>query len=69
MTDVIPGLVWTQSSKVNPVAPEEASVVALQQAVQTPDNLPVKPLEDALRRGRGRRTAPAGGRPEPAPWS
>ena len=40
--------------EVEPVAVEQAPVVALEQAVQAADDLPVEALEDALRRRRGR---------------
>jgi hypothetical protein len=43
-------LVLAQVREVDPLAVEERSIVALKQAVQAPDDLPVEPLEDALRR-------------------
>jgi signal transduction histidine kinase len=39
--------------KIDAVAIKQASIIALKQTIQTPDDFKVKPLEDALRRGRG----------------
>ena len=50
VADVVPGLVLAQVGEVHAVAVEQAAVVALQQAVQPADDLPVEALEDALRR-------------------
>jgi len=63
---VVPGLVLAQAGEVHAVAPEQAPVVALEEAVQAADDLPVEALEDALRRWRGRWSAPGGGRRGPA---
>ena len=60
--DVIAELVLAQAGEVDAVAAEEAPIVALEEAVQSADDLPVEVLEDALRRYGGRRTAPGGGR-------
>jgi len=43
-------LVLAQVGEVDPVAVEQGPVVALQQAVEAADDLPVEALEDALRR-------------------
>jgi len=43
-------LVLAQRGEVDPVAMEQAPVVALEQAIQPADDLPVEALEDALRR-------------------
>ena len=48
--DVVARLVLAQRGEVEPGATEQAPVVALEQAVQAPDDLPVEALEDALRR-------------------
>ncbi len=50
IADVVLGLVLAQIGKIDPVAVEQAAVVALQQAVQAADDLPVQALQDALRR-------------------
>ena len=47
---VVAVLVFAQVGEVDPVAPEQAAVVALEQAVEPADDLPVEPLEDAFRR-------------------
>ena len=47
---VVAGLVLAQVGEVDAAAEEQAPVVALEQAVQPADDLPVEPLEDALRR-------------------
>jgi hypothetical protein len=43
-------LVLAQVGEVQPVAVEQRSIVPLEQAVEPADDLPVEPLEDALRR-------------------
>ncbi len=48
--DVVTVLVLAQVGEVDPVAPEQAPVVALEQAVEPADDLPVEALEDAFRR-------------------
>ena len=48
--DVVAGLVLAQRGEVDAVAVEQAPVVALKQAIQPADDLPVEALEDALRR-------------------
>jgi hypothetical protein len=50
VSDVVSGLVRAQACQVDAVAQEQAPVVALEQAVQPADDLPVEALEDALRR-------------------
>ena len=50
VADVIAGLVLAQGGEVHTVAVEQAAVVALEQAIQPADDLPVEALEDALRR-------------------
>ncbi len=50
VADVVAGLVLAQVGQVDAVAAEQAPVVALEQAVERPDDLPVEALEDALRR-------------------
>ena len=50
VADVVLGLVFAQVGKVDPVAVEQAAIIALQQAVQPADDLPVQALQDALRR-------------------
>ena len=50
VADVVAGLVLAQVGEVDPGALEQAPVVALEQAVEPADDLPVEPLEDALRR-------------------
>ena len=47
---VVAGLVLAQDGEVQAVAVEQAPVVALEQAIQPADDLPVEALEDALRR-------------------
>ena len=54
VADIIFRLVFAQVGKIDPVAVEQAAVVALQQAIQAADDLPVQALQDALRRWRGR---------------
>jgi hypothetical protein len=49
-TDVVAVLVFAEIGEVQALAPEQAPVVALEQAVEPADDLPVEPLEDALRR-------------------
>ena len=48
--DVVAGLVLAQVGQVDAVAVEQAPVVALEQAVEPADDLPVEALEDSLRR-------------------
>jgi len=50
VADVVARLVFTQVGEVDAVAVEQRAVVALQQAVEPADDLPVEALEDALRR-------------------
>ena len=50
VADVVFGLVLAQIGKIHPVAVEQAAVIALQQAVQAADDLPIEALQDALRR-------------------
>ena len=50
VADVVAGLVLAQRGEVHAVAVEQAPVVALKQAIQPADDLPVEALEDALRR-------------------
>ncbi len=45
-----PGWYSRSAARSTPVAVEQAPVVALEQAVQPADDLPVEALEDALRR-------------------
>ncbi len=64
--DVVAGLVLAQRREVQPGAPEQAAVVALEHPVEAADDLPVQALEDALRRADRpgtRRDAGRGGRP------
>ena len=49
---VVAGLVLAQVGEVDALPVEQRAVVALQQAVEPADDLPVEPLQDALRRGR-----------------
>ena len=67
VADVVAVLVLAQVGEVDAVAPEQAPVVALEQAVQPADDRPVEALEDALRRRRGRGHRIAAGRPGRAP--
>ncbi len=48
--DVVAVLVLAQVREVHAVAEEQAPVVALEQAIEPADDLPVEALEDALRR-------------------
>ncbi len=48
--DVVAVLVLAQVREVHAVAVEQAPVVALEQAIEPADDLPVEALEDALRR-------------------
>ena len=48
--DVVADLVFAQVREVHAIAMEEAAVVALEQAVEPADDLPVEALEDAFRR-------------------
>ena len=50
VADVVAVLVLAQVGEVHAVAVEQAPVVALEQAVEPADDLPVEALEDALRR-------------------
>ena len=50
VADVVAVLVLAQVGEVHAVAAEQAPVVALEQAVEPADDLPVEALEDALRR-------------------
>ena len=50
VADVVPVLVFAQVREVDATAVEKRPVVALEQAIQAADDLPVEPLEDALRR-------------------
>ena len=50
VADIIFGLVFAQVGKVHPIAVEQAAVIALQQAIQAADDLPVEAQQDALRR-------------------
>ena len=50
VADVVADLVLAQVGEVHAVAAEQAAVVALKQAVEPADDLPVEALEDALRR-------------------
>ncbi len=67
VADVVAVLVLAQVGEIDAVAPEQAPVVALEQAVQPADDRPVESLEDALRRRRGRGHRIATGRPGRAP--
>ena len=62
MADVVAVLVFAQVGEVDAVAAEQRPVVALEQAVEAADDLPVEPLEDAFRRRRGRGHRFAAGR-------
>ena len=53
VANIIFRLVFAQIGKIHPVAVEQAAVVALQQAIQPADDLPVEALQDAFRRCRG----------------
>ena len=55
IADVVARLVLAQVGKVDAVAVEEAAVVALQQAVEPADHLPVEAQQDALGRGLAQR--------------
>jgi hypothetical protein len=48
--DVVAELVFAERGEVEPGPVEQAPVVALEQAIQAADDLPVEALEDALRR-------------------
>ena len=50
VANIVFGLVFAQVGKVDPVAVEQAAIIALQQAIQPADDLPVEALQDALRR-------------------
>ncbi len=50
VADVVADLVLAQVGEVDAVAAEQAAVVALKQAVEPADDLPVEALEDAFRR-------------------
>ncbi len=50
VANIVFRLVFAQIGKIHPVAVEQAAVIALQQAIQPADDLPVEPLQDALRR-------------------
>jgi hypothetical protein len=50
VADVVAGLVLAQRREIDTVAVEQAPVVALEQAIQPADDLPVEALEEALRR-------------------
>ena len=50
VADVVAVLVFAQVGEVEAVAAEQGAVVALQQAVEPADDLPVEALEDAFRR-------------------
>ena len=50
VANVVFGLIFAQVGKIHPVAVEQAAVVALKQAIQPADDLPVEALEDAFRR-------------------
>ena len=50
VANIVFGLVFAQVGKIHPVAVEQAAIVALQQAIQPADDLPVEALQDALRR-------------------
>ena len=50
VADVVAELVLAQVGEVDAVAVEQGPVVALEQAVEPADDLPVEALEDALRR-------------------
>ena len=67
VADVVAVLVLAQVGEVDAVAPEQAPVVALEQAVEPADDRPVEALEDALRRRRGRGHRLAAARPGRAP--
>jgi hypothetical protein len=47
---VITHLVLAQVGEVHAVAAEQAAIVALEQAIEPADDLPVEALEDAFRR-------------------
>jgi hypothetical protein len=56
---VVPGLVLAQIGEIDAEAVKEAAIIALEQAVQAPDDRPVQALQNpirqvAVRRGRGR---------------
>src|SRR5450756_1954705 len=57
--DVVARLVLAESCQVDAAPVEQAAVVALEQAVEPADHVPVESLEDALRRRYGRGTPPA----------
>ena len=48
--DIVPRLVFAQVGEVHAIAQEQAPIVTLEQAIQAADDLPLQPLEDALRR-------------------
>jgi hypothetical protein len=48
--DVVAGLVLAERRQVDAGAVEQRPVVALEDAVEPADDLPVEPLEDSLRR-------------------
>jgi hypothetical protein len=50
IANVVSGLIFAQVGKVDPVAVEQAAVVALELAVQSANDVPVETLQDALRR-------------------
>ena len=50
VANIVFGLIFAQIGKVYAVAVKQAAIIALQQAVQTANDLPVETLQDALRR-------------------
>ena len=50
VANIVFGLIFAQIGKVHAVAVEQAAIIALQQAIQAADDLPVEALQDALRR-------------------
>ncbi|HEY7828570.1 MAG TPA: hypothetical protein VIB99_10060 [Candidatus Limnocylindrales bacterium] len=50
VANIVARLVLAQVSQVDPIAVEQAPVLALEQPVEPADDLEVEPLEDAFRR-------------------
>ena len=61
--NIVAELVFAKCREIEAAAAEQAPIIALEQAVQPANHLPVEALEDALRRGRGRHSGPGAGRP------
>src|SRR5512135_2939481 len=54
IADVIGRRVFAQIGKVDTVPVKQAAIIALQQTIQTADDLPIEALQNSFRRWRGR---------------